>query len=103
MGGKAVAGVDFLEGDFLVEPATAAVLVVHRATLDGEATRLSALGDDGRPRWTLPLDRDLRRDGCAAVTEGDLLVVALASRDPRPAELLGVDLRTGALRWRARA
>lgn len=101
--GRAVAGVDFLEGAFLVEPAAAAVLVVHRASLDGEGALLSALGDDGRPRWSVSLDRDLRRDACAAVVVGERLVVALASRDPRPAELLCVDLRGGTLVWRTRA
>jgi hypothetical protein len=101
--GKAVAGVDFLEGAFLVEPAVAAALVVHRASLDGEGSLLSALGDDGRPRWTTALDRSLVRDACAATVAGDAIVFALAAQAPHPAELLCVDLRDGTVRWRTRA
>jgi outer membrane protein assembly factor BamB len=70
----------------------------RRATL----ALLSALGDDGQPRWTTPLDRSLVRDACAAVVAGGGVVFALAARAPRPAELLCVDLRDGAVRWRTR-
>jgi hypothetical protein len=100
--GKAVAGVDFLHGAFLVEPEAAAVLVAHDGSLDGEGGLISALGDDGQPRWTTTLERSLTRDAGAALVAGDKLVFALSARSPRPLEIVCVDLRSGAILWRLR-
>ena len=100
--GKAVAGVDFLEGAFLVEPEAPEVLVAHAVTLDGEGSQLTALGSDGRPRWTAALDRSLIRDAGAAIVVGCRLLCALTARPPRPAELLCIDLKSGAILWRLR-